>query len=169
MVCGVHSRRDARQKATLSRKELCQSADFNLCVIGGTLPSEVSHIRNGQARKFLDSQAKKRAVPLDALFPDASREALDLLEDLLPFAPERRLSVDEALRSAFVEEALDEEAPCMTFPPSDARCEFEFERNGSTKLILKELIIEEARSLAADREGGAITKPSSLRGGRKLS
>ena len=137
-------------------------------VIGSPLPTEVSHIRNGQARKFLDSQAKKRAVPLDALFPDASREALTLMESLLHFAPERRLSVDEAIRSAFVEEALDEESPSMTFPRSDARCEFDFERNGSTKLMLKDLIIEEARSLANDREGSvSARKPSSLRDRRK--
>ena len=58
----------------------------------------------------------------------------------------------------------------MTFPPNDARCEFDFERNGSTKAILKDLIIEEARSLAADRKGAVLSyEPSSSRGEPKQS
>ena len=120
-------------------------------IIGTPLASEVSHIRNSQARKFLSNQNGKRAVPMQDLYPKASQSALALLENLLIFAPERRLTVDEALASSFLDGAVDEDSPSMVFPRSDARCEFEFERDGSTKLELRELIHAEAKSLRNER------------------
>jgi serine/threonine protein kinase len=120
-------------------------------IIGTPLASEVSHIRNSQARKFLSNQNGKRAVPMQDLYPKASQSALALLENLLIFAPERRLTVDEALASSFLNGAVDEDSPSMVFPRSDARCEFEFERDGSTKLELRELIHAEAKSLRDER------------------
>ena len=158
----------------LSRKPLFPGKNFVnqltliFDVIGSPLPSEVSHIRNSQARKFLDSQVSKRAVPLDALFPDASAEALALLESLLPFAPEKRLTVDAALHSSFLEDAFDEDSPSLVFPSHDKRCEFEFERNGSTKFMLKDLIMEEARSLTAERPDNDLKNVSTSIAGSNL-
>lgn len=40
--------------------------------------------------------------PLFQLFPDASPDATDLLERLLQFNPEKRLTADEALRHPYL-------------------------------------------------------------------
>jgi serine/threonine protein kinase len=136
-------------------------------VIGSPLASEVSHIKNSQARKYLDTQNSKRALPMEKLFPKASQNALALLENLLLFDPERRLSVDEALATAYVSEAVDEESPSMVFPENDERCEFLFERDGSTKHSLKELICAEAQSLKEEKR--SPNTAGSSRDGRHTS
>lgn len=61
-------------------------------VIGSPLSSQVSHITNQQARKFLDSQSGKRKLPLQSLYKNASPAALSLVDALLAFEPEERMT-----------------------------------------------------------------------------
>lgn len=65
--------------------------------VGSPEPHEVAHIRNQQAKSFLESMQDKVKVPFDVLFPATPEPAIDLLEGLLVFHPPRRLTVDEAL------------------------------------------------------------------------
>jgi serine/threonine protein kinase len=61
-------------------------------VIGSPLSSQVAHITNQQARKFLDSQAHKRRKPLQLLFKTASAPAIALIDALLAFEPDDRIN-----------------------------------------------------------------------------
>ena len=63
-------------------------------VIGSPTNSQVAHITNQQARKFLDSQGGRRKMPLQSLFKDASPSALSLLDQFLLFDPEDRITGD---------------------------------------------------------------------------
>ena len=119
-------------------------------VIGTPLRPQISHIKNSQAKKFLDSQVGKNAVQLTQIFPQASAESLDLLERLLRFDPEERIDASAALQVPFLNELYSSESPSLRFPACDERCEFEFERNGSSKYQLKKLIIDEALSFKQD-------------------
>lgn len=121
-------------------------------VIGSPLSSEISHIKNSQARKFLDSQIAKRKVPFSRLFPDSSSEALDLLEKLLVFEPSRRINANEALLCKYVN-SLTKNSPSMIFPPVSSEFEFEFEQNNSSRLQLRALIVNESLLLRRERKG----------------
>lgn len=131
-------------------------------VIGSPLSSEVSHIKNSQARKYLNTQTGKRPVPMGNLFPKASHSALALLENLLLFDPDRRLSVDEALETTFISDAMEDDSPSMVFPENDERCEFRFERDGSTKHSLKDLICAEAQSLKEEKDAALVMKQTNV-------
>jgi serine/threonine protein kinase len=49
------------------------------------------HISNEYALKYIESLPKKDKVPLEELFPTASREALDLLDKMLDLNADRRI------------------------------------------------------------------------------
>lgn len=138
-------------------------------VIGTPTRLQVSHIKNVQAKKFLDSQSGKDPASYTQVFPHASAEALELLERLLLFDPEQRFDVDEALSTRFLENASRVESPSLVFPENDDRCEFEFERNGSSKYQLKNLIIEESVSLKQERGIPAQHGSASIVEGSKTS
>jgi serine/threonine protein kinase len=115
-------------------------------VIGTPLKEQVSHIKNSQAKKFLESQVGKCSVSYAAKYPLASEDCLHMLEHLLVFAPSERYTVDQALKFKFLKEAEKENSLSMQFPVCDQRCQFEFERGGLSKFQLKDLIIQEVLS-----------------------
>jgi serine/threonine protein kinase len=113
-------------------------------VMGCPHPSETMHIRNSQARKFLDSQTQKKKKPLNIVFPSASPESLRLLDDLLIFDPNKRITAEQALASDFLADAGGSSRRlCLTFPQVDPRLEFGFERSNASKADLKELVLQE--------------------------
>ncbi len=122
-------------------------------VIGSPKDSEVTHITNQEARKFLASQSKKLKVPFHKIYPDASSSCWDLLETLLVFSPDKRCTVDEALQSSFLEQYYIPE--CNIFPeiPKN-QFEFSFERQLSlTRYQCKEMIIKEVNSFRREKFG----------------
>lgn len=72
-------------------------------------------------------------VPFESLFPNAGPAALDFLRQLLQFAPEKRLTVEQALEHpylALLHDPSDE-------PVCDTPFDFSFEANPLTKEALK--------------------------------
>lgn len=71
-------------------------------VIGSPSDYQVRHVVNQEAVKFLKSQKLKLKVPFSTLYPSASEDACDLLDALLIFDADDRLSADEALKSRYL-------------------------------------------------------------------
>lgn len=115
-------------------------------VIGAPKPAEVAHVRSSQARRFIESVAMKRAVPFSALYPSASAEAIHLLESLLVYDPNARLTVDQALAHPYFEplRSMDQQRP-PPLPVTD-RLDFSFETGHMSKGQLKQLILKEVDS-----------------------
>ncbi|KAG5187265.1 kinase-like domain-containing protein [Tribonema minus] len=111
-------------------------------VVGSPSQHEVAHIRNNQARRFLDSMAGKDKQPYAALFPQASEQAIDLLEHLLVFDPPKRLSVADALDHPYFD-ALRTTEGLREDPPVAVGLEFDFESQPMARLQLKQLILQE--------------------------
>ena len=118
-------------------------------IIGSPNPSEVAHIRNLQAIKFLESQRAKDKTPFQMIYPDASKGAIAMLECLLLFTPNERFNADEALKSPYL--AAIKDTPSLIFPPVSEMFEFCFERTNLSKYQLKQMIINESRSLRNDK------------------
>lgn len=116
-------------------------------LIGCPPSEETGHIRNSQARKFLESQSAKKKKNFHTVFPEASVDALHLLDGLLLFDPTKRMDVEQALESSFVVDAGGHSRQlCLTFPQVDSRFEFGFERQNNSVADLRELIIREIES-----------------------
>eukprot|EP00953_Heterococcus_sp_UTEX-ZZ885_P035505 18329-Heterococcus_DN1.PRE.1 len=127
-------------------------------VIGSPSAEEVAHIRNNQARRFLESVAGKPKVPYASLFPQASeyyavsgRTAGHIADTavtaksrarLLVFDPPKRLSVSEALDHPYFE-ALRQSEGAKEDPVMPPGLQFDFETQGMARLQLKQLILQE--------------------------
>lgn len=60
-----------------------------------------------QARGYLQSLPYKPKVPWTSLFPDADPRALDLLDKMLTFNPNKRIVVEDALAHPYLEQYYD--------------------------------------------------------------
>jgi len=114
------------RKPLFPGKNFVQQLSLIFDAIGSPSPQQVAHIKNAQARKFLEGQQSKASRPFSFYFPEASEEALSLLAALLVFSPAERLTVDEALRGSFLSD-VGAGSPSLVFPTVTG-CEFEFER-----------------------------------------
>ena len=124
-------------------------------VIGAPKPTEVAHVKSSQAKRFLESVASKKKVPFATLFPEASADALSLLESLLVFNPSHRLTVDQALAHKYFEplrnsaqlQAQQQQQASIPEPKLD----FAFEQGHLSKGQLKQLIYREVESFRKER------------------
>ena len=60
-----------------------------------------------QARRYLRSLSFKPKVPWTRLYPNAHPQALDLLERMLTFNPNNRITVEDALAHPYLEQYYD--------------------------------------------------------------
>jgi serine/threonine protein kinase len=110
-------------------------------VIGVPPAHETSHIRNTQAKRFLATQVGKRKIPLNRVFPLASPDAIDMLEELLVFSPENRATAQEMLHHSYLHGVGNPSASVPVRPPSDIN--FDFETQDYSRHQLRDLIMEE--------------------------
>lgn len=136
----------------MSGKPLFPGKDFKnqvevICdVIGKPTQEEMQHINSSKARSFIDHLPDSKPKDFATLFPKASEEALDLLRRLLKFAPDDRMSAQEALSHPYLEEYRDEEFETQVgqdFNPADLEPRrkdgMPLTREDISMLILKEI------------------------------
>lgn len=75
--------------------------DRILEVTGRPSPQDIDSIQSPFAATMLESMRAPPTPRLEATFPSASPEALDLLQRLLHFNPDKRISPEEALRHPY--------------------------------------------------------------------
>ena len=127
-----------------------------------------------QARNYLQSLPHKPKVPWSSLYPKAEEKALDLLDKMLTFNPNKRISVEEALAHPYLEQYYDpaDEVSHLRFtrvltltsrvmnslfalvlqPVAEAPFTFESEMDELPKERLKELIFMETQAVAAQNQ-----------------
>lgn len=64
--------------------------------------SELAFVTNHKAQKFMKDLPEYPPTDLRRRFPSAGADAVDLLARMLVMRPDRRLSVDEALRHPYL-------------------------------------------------------------------
>ena len=131
----------------LLRKPLLPGSDvshqleviFNL--IGTPSDEDIDSIPNPRARDKVRRMPKRKGKPFELLFRDANPESVDLLKKMLIFNPNKRITIDEALRHPYLESLH-----CPDDEPVDravSKFDFEFEKQLLTMRDLKDLIYEE--------------------------
>jgi len=85
-------------------------------VTGPPSDEDIDAIKSPFAATMLDSLPPCATHSLRDLYPDASKEALDMLRKLLMFNPDKRMSADEAVLHPYVVQFREEEEPVCATP-----------------------------------------------------
>lgn len=98
----------------LGSRPLCQGKDrVNqldriIDVVGMPSEEEISEIGSAAAQKYLRKKGPKPPVNFTEKYPHASPEAIDLLKRLMSFHPDKRITVDAAMRHPYLAPLHDE-------------------------------------------------------------
>lgn len=130
----------------IGRKPLFPGRDYvqqiNLiCSILGT-PSEedTRYIESDRAKRYIQSLPARPKISFQAIYPEASEMAIDLLEKMLVFDPTKRISVSQALSHPYFAHLHDpDDEPTADPIPFD----FEFENQSYSKEQLRDMIFQE--------------------------
>jgi serine/threonine protein kinase len=128
---------------------------------GTMTPSVLMNIT--QARDYIHSLPKTSQVPFSSLFPHASSQAIELLSQMLCFEPARRISCEQALSHAYLQDWRDlaDEPVCegVSYPPSiqyfkvntlfGQTIDVQFDEDDSIEGV-KKLIVEEVNRFRAE-------------------
>lgn len=73
-------------------------------VLGTPSPEDVAAVKQEKARRYLKSLPFKPKIPFVKLYPRANPLALDLLEKMLIFNPDKRITLEQALAHPYLAE-----------------------------------------------------------------
>ncbi|WJX60282.1 Mitogen-activated protein kinase 4 [Trifolium repens] len=109
-------------------------------LIGSPDDSSLGFLRSDNARRYLRQLPQFGKQNFSAKFPHIAAEPLDLLEKMLIFDPDKRITVDEALCHPYLSSLHDiNDEPVTPMPFS-----FDFEQPSCTVEHIKELIWRES-------------------------
>ena len=129
----------------LGRRPLFPGRDYinqlKIIVDGLGTPTEADlrSITNEKARRFMLSLAGRVKKPFLERFPEANPQAIDLLDRMLQFDADRRISVEAALEHPYMASlhAVEDE------PVAEAPFRFSFEDEELDKQALQRLVLDE--------------------------
>lgn len=111
-------------------------------VLGTPNEDEVDFVTDAKAIEYLKSFKQKKRVDFKDLFPAATPECIDFLNQTLVFNPRKRITVEAALNHPLFAPVRD--AKKETF--ADASVILAFEKEGDIPIPrLKELFVEEIK------------------------
>lgn len=124
-----------------SGKHYIDQLNLILNVVGSPDENDLASIINVKARNYISSLKIRVKQPFSHLYPDADENALDLLDLLLTFDPNRRINVSDALSHAYLKQYYEpNDEPVATKPFT-----FEMEMDDYPIPRLKQLIWDETK------------------------
>jgi serine/threonine protein kinase len=112
------------------------------------------HISRRTSPRYLRSLNPIQSPPLQEVYPHASADAIDLLQKMLKFDPDERISIEDALGHPYLKEHHD-----LTDEPSCTEFDFDFEAESGelSAQDYREKILEEVQAYTASLERPSST------------
>ncbi|KAJ8755704.1 hypothetical protein K2173_022690 [Erythroxylum novogranatense] len=122
-------------------RSVVHQLDLITDLLGTPSPETIAGVRNDKARKYLTEMRRKQPVPFAQRFPKADPLAVRLLNRLLAFDPNDRLTAEQALADPYFKglSKIEREPSCQPI----SKLEFEFERRRMTREDVRELLYRE--------------------------
>ncbi len=122
---------------------LSLSSQLHLIIdtLGTPSYADTEYIASEKAKAYIRSLPYKKRVNYRALYPNAPELALDLLEKMLTFAPEKRITVEEALAHPYLKLLHDPADEPVAHAPFDS----DLENIPLNKEALRALLWEEGQ------------------------
>jgi len=108
-------------------------------VLGTPSKEDMLFITNNKALEYIKGMESKKKVPLKHLYPNANPIALDLMEKMLAFNPNKRITVEEALDHEYFKSLRIKETEVKCDKPFT----FEFEKMKLTEKNLQKCMWDE--------------------------
>ncbi|XP_057762352.1 mitogen-activated protein kinase homolog MMK2-like [Arachis stenosperma] len=118
-------------------------------LIGSPDDASLGFLRSENAKRYVRQLPQCRKQKFSARFPNMSADALDLLEKMLIFDPNKRITVDEALSHPYLSSLHD----INDEPVGPRPFRFDFEHPSYTVEHMKDLIWREAVKFNPDPPG----------------
>eukprot|EP00124_Ichthyophonus_hoferi_P002254 Ihof_evm6s146 gene=Ihof_evmTU6s146 len=133
-----------------------------LNVLGTPSKEDLMDIGNEKARSYIQSLAFRQKMAWVHIYPDADPLALDLLEKLLTFNANKRITVEEALAHPYLEQYSDPTDEPISDKPFTNDFQEESMSKGQLKMVLWQegLLFKRKRDKEALARGINITSPS---------
>ena len=109
--------------------------------IGSPTEDQMEFIQSQKAKRFMRSLPKREHANFTKLFPTSNALALDLLNRMLVFNPNERISVDAALAHPYLVSLSQGEG--VTNPVCEQQFDFKYEGIKFDKTMLQELMFDE--------------------------
>mmetsp|Transcript_9556 Transcript_9556/g.33863 ORF Transcript_9556/g.33863 Transcript_9556/m.33863 type:complete len:404 (-) Transcript_9556:227-1438(-) len=140
-----------RRKPLFPGKNTQHQLQLIISCTGTPEKEALRRIPNDKCRKFIESLPSTNRKPIEDIVTDASKDALDVLNNTLRFSPEKRMTVEQVLEHSYLGQLhCPEDEPVRS--PLDLS-DFEFERRKIDMVALREEIFLEAlRYYPAKRE-----------------
>ncbi|OQR97340.1 mitogen-activated protein kinase [Achlya hypogyna] len=149
------------RKAIFPGKNFIHQLTLIFDVIGAPSAVDVKKMKSAQAQRFVKSLGKKPKVPFRTVFPQATPEAIDLLERMLTFDPAGRCTVDEALSHPYMQSIERRYTPKDIAVPT--HISFAFEQENLSKTELVKLIVAQVDAFGGKTPTAATQPPAGIR------
>ncbi|CAM9424463.1 unnamed protein product [Sphacelaria rigidula] len=132
--------------------------------------SELAFVTNPKAQKFMEDLPDYPPADLRRRFPNAGSDAVNLLAKMLVLRPDRRLSVDEALRHPYLRSLRDKKAETVAAEPVDfADVELAPLNKDNLRRLMHEDVLAYRPELRNPALGSGLPEPVSHAGDRDAS
>lgn len=128
------------RKPLFPGKESSEQIELILSILGTPKIEDIYKEGRSNSRELIYKYGKLERVPWKEMFPNAPDDALDLLDKMLKFDPDKRITVEQAMKHKFFDD-LPQEADEKPEPVS--KFDFDFEDQDLSTNDIKDLILHE--------------------------
>eukprot|EP01063_Lacrimia_lanifica_P024734 TRINITY_DN32590_c0_g1_i1.p1 TRINITY_DN32590_c0_g1~~TRINITY_DN32590_c0_g1_i1.p1 ORF type:complete len:369 (+),score=135.23 TRINITY_DN32590_c0_g1_i1:48-1154(+) len=140
--CGCILAELVNRKALFPGSDYINQLSLIINVLGTPTADDTSFVRSEEARGFLRKMSKKKARPWPNVVPNATRDCLDMISNMVHFNPQKRLTACEALQHPFVAHLYEPSDNHVTLPDKNA-FNWDFDDRDLTQQQLRDLLWRE--------------------------